>query len=195
MCSFSLIAQTSSAASLCLAGMEFKPIGKAAGRPANVDPAGTPLTSNLSEMVYGLQHEACSSIQVEQTAALKHPMPCSLDWHLTARIAVRVPAASAVAPANALQQSLQLLQSAVPAMNGSATLLKSRFLAPGVRKVSAAHAATAALIKVAAAESNGQQFVHFANSPLEATLLVPPLETSDVFGVNLTGKLLHNITA
>lgn len=187
VCSFRLAGQTERADSLHLACMEFKPLVKASGRTAHS--ADVPaLDSKLPDLVYALRHEACSSTPSQQPATNDQPRFSSLQWQLMARVSVRFHAASGSAACSTLHQSIQLLQSAGLDRQNSATLLNTRLLANGVRTISLAHAAAAAMMKVAAAESYGKHYAHFAHDSIEAVSPVTSSDTSDIFGVNLTGK-------
>ena len=175
MCGYKLISAASPAAEI--SGMQFKPIAGAASLPPSAqEAAAAPGLYVVDWQGVEPASLACKPRDWEMSSG-------NVTWQMGpgARVAVPMPSKVTANPAG-LHSSLQLMQVGVAASGRPEITLNTPLIEPGLPDMSAAYAAAAGLLKVAAQEHSSQRFKHAIHDGFNAEKLLLPADT-DIFGV------------
>lgn len=186
-CSYRLAAMEAAYCSMHLGGMLFKPLSSAARVAAVATSAATRSKVDNDQLLYAVIWEASSiaPASISCGAALQH----NLHWSIGGRTALCAHTGNDAGGFGALQSSLALLQAATSSRARPSVLLSSQLQSSGIVPGSPAQAAVSGLLRVAARESSGQQFAHILHHTCATQALQLPLDSTDLFGVGLAGKL------
>ncbi len=150
-CSFRLMGAEQLNCSMLLRGMQFKPIGSRASHTSGPAAKGLEPSdpTQAQQQLYVLEWQSNSPPHMSQID--QPPLNGSIIWQLglSGRQLV-VKRSSTTADLNAVQAGLSLLQMAVGSTARPAVMLQTPLVIPGIPDTSAAYAASAGLLKVAA---------------------------------------------
>ena len=183
-CAYSLApagqAAPAGGSALGIRGMLFRPVGSG----AQPSVGGAPAQAEQQALAYFLswQVSACQP-PAQAQAQGRSPVAGSIQWQMGSdRRLVQRPG-DAGADLEAVASSLRAVQQATAAPARPPVTLHTHLIMPGIKKSSAAYAAVAGLLKVAAQESSGQQFSHLIHDGYSAAEARPPSGAGDMFGL------------
>jgi acyl transferase domain-containing protein/acyl carrier protein len=165
--------------SAAIAGMQFKPIGGAS--------MPTEKAQAESALVYVIDWQASAPLGAAGGGGVAGAAPVAgrIDWELGRSSRAALPTrADGAGDVHAAQACLQLLQCAAAAAARPEVSMHTPLLEPGLPDASAAYAAAAGLLKVAAQEHAAQRFSHAIHDGYAHEKAQPPA-AGDIFGVGL----------